>query len=105
MQSEGVAQVAEQVLAAAEMMEVTLRTEQTVPPHLLKHFAKRIWELRAAIGDPDRALERLQQRIGIVQNNMEVLDYYRAGGFRFEQSWVSLPLLDEPDPSDSETDW
>jgi tetraacyldisaccharide-1-P 4'-kinase len=88
-------QVAEQVLVAAERLEVTLRTERSVPEHLLKHFAKRIWELRAAIGCPDRMRTKLHQRMVVVQNNMDVLDHYCAGGFRFENRGVNLPLLPE----------
>jgi hypothetical protein len=105
MWDEGVALGAEQVLLAAEQLEVTLRTEQTVPEHLLKHFAKRIWELRAAIVAPDRLLEKLHQRMQVVQNNIDVLDHYRAGGFRFENRGVSLLLPIEPDPLHPEADW
>ena len=84
MLGENVDIAAERVLLAAERLEVVLRTEQTVPEHLLKHYAKRIWELRAAIGAADYMVEKLQQCIDVVQNNMEVLAHYRSGGFRFE---------------------
>jgi hypothetical protein len=87
MQDDSVTVTAEQVLQAAEVMESRLRWAQTVPEHLLKHFAKRIWELRAAIVTSHLGLERLQQRITVVQNNMDVLDHYVAGGFTFEDRW------------------
>ena len=105
MQDERITIVAEQVLGAAERLEVILRTEQTVPEHLLKHFAKRIWELRATMIGPDQMLEKLHQRIQTVQNNMAVLDHYLAGGFRFENHGVSSPLPIEPDPFYPEADW
>ncbi len=105
MQDERITIGAEQVLRAAEHLEVTLRTEQTVPTRLLKHFAKRIWELRVAIVMPDRVLETLHQRMAVVQNNMDVLDHYLAGGFRFENREVSSPLPTEPEPLGPEADW